>query len=242
MRASFSAALAVALVAAYGCHPDAGSLLAPDDAAFAKGGNKDTETNPMAIWDFRPTHSGGTATLVQGDGATVVSPENEALVAEGTTGAYEGGLCGVRATIFWANSNYSGDGVFDPDIEPNKARCEWRHLELALPGGPVLDAPHSNVRAIMDVVDERVQPFQFNHLNNDQCDRVHYEAVLVTRLSGTPSTRGTPGNMSSWEVESVSQATCWVGTGKERQVGDAFDLPFRVVIHELPSEGSLERP
>lgn len=244
MRAFLPTTLALAVLALFGCDSGAGSPVAPDGAVFnnGKGGGKDTETNPMAVWDWRATHSSGAATLVTGDGAVVVSEANESLVAVGTTGAYEGGLCGVRATIYWANSNYSGDGVFDPDIEPRDPSCEWRYLEFALPGGVVRNAPHSNVRAIMDVVTETVQPFQFNYLDSGECDRVHYEAVRVTRLSGTPSTRGTSGNMSSWEVESVSQATCWAGMGKQRQVGGPFDLPFRVIIHELPSEGSLTRP
>ena len=148
--------LALSALALGGCSEQSRTALEPDQALFSsgKGGGTTTEeTDPMTIWDWRSTlaDANSTPTLVWGDSGTV-SEGNKALVSAGTTGAYEGGHCGVRAKIFWSGTNFGGDAVFDPDLDMKGSKCGPRSIQITLgDAAPSVEAPFMNVFGIMYV-------------------------------------------------------------------------------------------
>ena len=149
--------LALTAAVSYGCSEDRPSPTEMTElqAAFGKstsgGGTTDDGTNPKALWEWQTYHSGTVLSAIRGDGKARNGTDllRDALL----TGAYEGSVCGVRATIFWSGTNYGGDAVFDPDLEMSKgAKCGPRSIRLSL--GGVLqpaEAPFMNAFAIMYV-------------------------------------------------------------------------------------------
>ena len=252
--------LALSALALAGCSEQSRTALEPDQALFAKpgsGGTTTEETDPMNIWDWQPTLSdGSTSALVAGDGRTVVSPGNESLVFLPTTGAYEGGLCGVRAKIFWSGTNFGGDAVFDADIEPNSSSCPTRSIRITLGSGSVVsDAPYMNVREIMDIAtnETRQQRIRLNYLSNvPNCERIEFGTatsdpndkpflaesggVYVTRTAGAARTR----RGGKWVVETVAphRGTCYYRSKGKDVAGHTYVLPFRILITELDSKGT----
>ena len=260
-------------LAAYGCSGDRPSPTEVTDlqTAFGKstggGGSTSAETNPMAIWEWQTNHSEGLPSAILGDGraqngTTLLTQADLATL----TGAYEGSVCGVRATIFWSGTNYGGDAVFDPDLEMSKgAKCGPRSIRLSLGGAlQPAEAPFMNVFGIMYVGEvgtaegTREQWLRIINRSDKTCERLqwgtptesttdeHWMAqvpgIQVTRRAGLSAKRGSEtSGYGQWEVKTVAPhtATCyaWI-QGAYQPTNQTYTLPFRVIITELPSTGA----
>jgi hypothetical protein len=278
--------LALSALAVGACSEQSQTALEPDAPLFSshKGGSATAETSPKLIWDWKATLSDNTtSTLIRGDGnagSPYITYDSDWHTSDPgkptfrgyTSGQYQGLVCGARATVFWAGTNYGGDAVFDPDLEPKyNGNCGPRGIGIAMDGTNFTpDAPFMNVYRIMDVgavgttEETREQWMRIINLSIPQCERLQFGAptatdkdevwkaetvgVVVTRLQGTPAysprESGIPALYSRWEVQSVAphKADCLVS--KQGKLVDVGDyyLPFRFVISELPSTGSNTRP
>ena len=242
----------IALIAA-ACEPSPPITPLPLEPSFAKPGTE-AETNPEVVLDWATYQDdSGPLSAVRADG---LKADGRTRNSDATlTGSYQGAVCGVRARIFWAGTNYGGDMVFDADIDMKGSKCGPRHIKLDLTGGAVQDAPYSNVRNIMRVstTAPRQQTFRFTHLALPNCERLEYGTptaittdeeyfaesggILVTRINGVAGQRGG----GYWEVKTVAphvaRCVAWQG-GEYRETGVTYTLPFRFFVTELLSNGS----
>jgi hypothetical protein len=225
-------ALVLAAIFAIACSENISATLEPSEVQLSKKGGGSTDTDSRAIWEWSNDMSdGSTPTKIRGDGRLA-----DGSAAGNDRSEFQGGVCGVHGKIFWNNPSLSrsGDAVFDPDAN-NSGSCAARKIHFDLGGdSPIVSGPSTNAREVMQlgVGSHREQTMQFSQNGIANCELLRFghdgrgNPVNLTRLAS-----------GLWQVESLAPhtAVCWnYSKGKYVPNGPTYNLPFRVVITEVP--------
>jgi hypothetical protein len=220
----------------------------PSDLApsLAKGGNIDTDSRALLVWDdIVEVSIDGVPTMIpagiQGDGYDRLSTDTLA-----DADAYQGQVCGVHAKIFNTSSlSGSGDLVFDPDFDAPGKSCNGvsRKLRFYLnrisntdAGLPTPMGTFLNVRRIWALVSgETIQPMRLIFAGESGCESFDFNSasggdnIRVTRHADSPD------GSANWRVESTGGhlAACMV-TYKSKLVANGLKfLPFAFNVTEV---------
>ena len=246
-RRTFPACVLTVAVILTGCEAErAAAPLATTAPLLAKGGNVDTDSRAIVVWEDYVTVSEGVTVPagIHGDDYDILSTLNGA-------DAYQGQVCGVHAKIFNTSAlSGSGDLVFDPDFDAPGKSCNGVSRKLLFhfshdttTAGPATAiGTFTNVRRIwFDPVlgVPRLQAMRFIFVNQSGCETLEFNSavggddIMVTQLPDTPDALLEP--VRNWRVESAGRhrAMCMVTSkGKSVQNGTKF-LPFAFTVTEV---------
>ena len=235
-----------AIVTITACDSDRAAAPSSDLApSLAKGGNIDTDSRALLVWEDSVSIVGSPTKIpagIQGDGYDRLSTDTVA-----DADAYQGQVCGVHAKIFNTSSlSGSGDLVFDPDFDAPGKSCNGvsRKLRFHLSrntaaddaGPPTPMGTFTNVRRIWALKSgHTTQTMRFIFADASGCEALDFnpafggDTVRVTSLA--PSSDGS----ANWRVESTGdhRAACMVTSkGKSVANGTKF-LPFAFSVTEV---------
>jgi len=196
-----------------------------------------TGTDSRAVWYFYSTLSDNTTpTLLHGDG----------LAADGVTpadpSAFQGGRCGVRATINWYDSSPppSGDATFNPSDGGADPGCSAARRQVVVIAGVPRPVSWTGVaKQIMQLVvgESRLQNLNWGPTPLDlPCDRLIYTTEVGSQVRVTRTLGDAGGVLGEWTLESAGNhlAGCYrVKGGGITWTGTSYPLPFRVRIVEI---------
>ena len=103
-----------------------------------------------------------------------------------TFSEYQGKFCGVRSVIFWSGTNFSGDLVFDADIDysvsngcgsPRTLNFYLSYQAGGSTGTPTSAATFTNIRQVMQMNpgEIRSQATHFNYVGLSNCSRLDFD-------------------------------------------------------------------
>lgn len=225
MRSHSSMLTFLAAVAVAGCAETATTLAAPDVPLEAR-----EPANPGAVWELYGVLSDGTAAAITGDGRDA----SGSGAAEGSTGAYGGGSCGVRTVIF-VGASASGDATIDPDADyNNRTKCTRRSFSFAIDGSSLAIGAFTNARNVWyderlaSPGDQKLERMQW-HVDLPGCYQIRFENVRITRLPDINGKR-------VWTVETTDPtAVCrdLVGGTWVEYPDRTYELPYSLKITQM---------
>jgi len=248
-RRTFSTCALTVAVILTGCEPDRAAAPATIAApSFAKGGNIDTDSRAVLVWEDDVTVSEGVTVP-----AGIHGDDYDRLSTLDGADEYQGQVCGVHAKIFNTSAlSGSGDLVFDPDFDAPGKSCNGVSRKLLFhlshdgttAGPPTAIGTFTNVRRIwFDPVlgVPRLQAMRFIFVNQSGCETLEFNSavggddIMVTRLADTQD--ALLQTVRNWRVESAGghRAMCMVSSkGKSVPNGTPKYLPFSFTVTEVP--------
>lgn len=160
---------------------------------------------------------------------------------------YQGKFCGVRSVIFWSGTNFSGDLVFDADIDysvsngcglPRTLNFYLSYQAGGSTGAPTSAATFTNIRQVMQMNpgEIRSQATHFNYVGLSNCSRLDFDAAMAGASNVTVTRLPDVNGARQYRVESqyphMAMCVFWKG-GKYVQSGLKY-LPFAFTATEVP--------